>query len=318
MLCAATYFGNVLLQSDRGAGVCALTDVATTVMQVGTTLFQIERETMRFSMILCSGLALATATFASPALADDGGETAPPPALTVNGTATVVSDYRFRGISQTDKNFAIQGSITISHKSGFYASVWGSSVDGYVTAAGDYVNGTNGGQANVELDVIGGFKKTVGGTTFDIGVLYYVYPKTKLTGDPTSSDFVEPYFAVSHTFGIVSAKATVNYAPKQKALALDQGLTGLLPKNDNVYLAGDFAAGIPKTPISVSAHIAHTFGPSWLSIGNGYTDWNLGASYTWKAVTFSAQYVDTDGDFITPSGKNASKAGFVGSIGVSF
>ncbi|OYY71186.1 TorF family putative porin [Sphingomonas sp. 28-63-12] len=264
---------------------------------------------MRLKILALAALTLGTAT---PAFAQD--ETAPPPAFTVNGTATVTSDYRFRGISQTDKNGAIQGSITVTHESGLYASVWASSVDNYVTAAGDYVNGTSAGQASVEMDLIGGFKKTFGGTTFDIGALYYVYPKTKLAGDPTSSDFIEPYFDISHTFGVLTAKATVNYAPKQKALSLNQ----IGPSHDNVYLAGDFSAGIPKTPISLSAHIAHSFGPSWLTIGNGYTDWNLGASYTWKALTFTAQYVDTDGDFITPSGKNASKAGFVGSVTASF
>lgn len=262
---------------------------------------------MRLKILSVAALMLGTA---APALAQE--KTAPPPAITVNGTATVTSDYRFRGISQTDKNFAIQGSITITHESGFYASLWASSVDNYVTAAG--LPNTSGGQASVEMDVIGGFRKTFNGTTFDIGALYYVYPKSKLAGDLTSSDFIEPYFDISHTFGPVTAKATVNYAPRQKALALNQ----IGPKNDNVYLAGDFSGGIPNTPVSLSAHIAHTFGPSWLAIGNGYTDWNLGASYTWKALTFTAQYVDTDGDFITPSGKNASKAGFVGSITASF
>ncbi len=248
-------------------------------------------------------VSLSALMIASPALADD---TAPPPAITINGTATVVSDYRFRGISQTDKNFALQGSLTVSHRSGLYASIWGSSVDDYVTQSG---------QSHQELDLIVGFKKTFGGTTFDIGALYYVYPKTKLAGDGSSSDFIEPYLAVSHTFGPVTAKGTVNYAPKQKALRLDQ-TTG--KSNDNVYLAGDLSAAVPGTPLGLSAHLGHTFGPSWLAIGKEYTDWGLGATLTYKAITFGVQYVDTDGNFITPSGKNASKGGIVGSIGVSF
>jgi len=258
---------------------------------------------MRFSTISLSALMLASA---APAFAQ---ETAPPPALTINGTATVVSDYRFRGISQTDKNFAVQGGLTVTHESGFYISAWGSSVDDYVTFAGT---------GHQELDLIGGFKKTVHGTTFDVGALYYVYPKTHPAGDLSSSDFIEPYFDISHTFGPLTAKATVNYAPKQKALALDQGASGAFKKEDNVYLAGDFSAAIPKTPIGLTAHIGHTWGPSWLSIGKEYTDWGLGATVTYKALTFGLQYVDTDGDFITPSGKNASKAGLVGSVGVSF
>ena len=249
---------------------------------------------------------LAVLMVATPALAD---ETDAPPVITINGTATVVSDYRVRGSSQTDRKFAVQGSLTVSHASGFYATVWGSSVDDYVTASG---------QSNQEIDLIVGFKKTFGGATFDIGALYYVYPKTKLAGDKSSSDFIEPYLAISGTAGPVSAKATVNWAPKQKALALDQGASGLLPSQGNVYIAGDFSAAIPTTPISLTAHIGHTFGPSWLSIGNEYTDWGVGATLTYKALTLGVQYVDTDGDFITPSGKNASKGGVVATLGVSF
>jgi uncharacterized protein (TIGR02001 family) len=259
---------------------------------------------MRTFLGCCGSILALIAT--TPAFAD---ETDPPPAITVNGGATIVSDYRFRGISQTDKNFAVQGSITVSHKSGLYATVWGSSVDDYVTLSG---------QSAQEIDLIVGFKKTFGSATVDIGALYYVYPKTKLAGDRSSSDFIEPYFAVSGTVGPVTAKASIAYAPKQKALALDQGFTGLLPKQDNVYIAGDFSASIPKTPIGLTAHIGHTFGPSWLAIGNEYTDWGLGATVTYKALTFGVQYVDTDGDFITPSGKNASKGGVVFSLGASF
>lgn len=267
---------------------------------------------MRFHTQICGALLLAAT--ATPAFAD---ETDPPKPITISGGATVVSDYRFRGVSQTDKNFAIQGTFTIAHKSGFYATVWGSSVDGYVTAAAD-PNGGSGGTASVELDLIGGYKKTVGGTTFDIGVLYYVYPKTKIAGDLTSSDFVEPYFSVSHTLGPVTGKATVNYAPKQKALALNQ----IGPARDNVYLSTDWSLGVPKTPVSLAAHVGHSFGPSWLATDadgrKGYTDWNLGATYTRKAITFGLQYVETDARFVTPSGKNAASAGVVGSVGVSF
>lgn len=255
---------------------------------------------MRFSVISLGALMLAST---APAMAQD--QTDPAPAITINGSATVVSDYKFRGISQTDGNFAVQGGITISHESGFYIGTWGSSIDDYVTAHGT---------AHQELDLIAGFKKTVGGATFDIGAVYYVYPGTRAEGDPSSSDFIEPYASISYALGPVTAKGTVNYAPKQKALALDQ--RG--PKNDNVYIAGDLSGAIPNTPIGLTAHLGHTFGPSWLSIGKEYTDWSLGATYTYKALTFGVSYVDTDGDFITPSGKNASKGGVLGSIGVSF
>jgi uncharacterized protein (TIGR02001 family) len=256
--------------------------------------------------------ALTLAATATPALADD---TAPPPPITINGTATLISDYRFRGVSQTDRTPAIQGSITVTHESGFYVSVWGSSVDGYVIADG---------RAHQELDFIGGWKKTFkGGTTFDIGALYYVYPHTRFGAfDTTRSDFVEPYVDIAQTLGPVTAKLTANYAPKQKALALDQGATSPIVTHDNLYIAGDLTASIPKTPIGLSAHLGHTFGPSWLATDStgkkGYTDWGAGVTYTWKVLTIGVNYVDTDAKFLSLTGKNVSKGGVLGSIGVAF
>jgi uncharacterized protein (TIGR02001 family) len=251
---------------------------------------------MRTSFGSLLALTLFAAT-ASPALAD---ETDPPPSITVSGGATLVSDYRFRGISQTDKRFAVQGTFTVASKTGLYATVWGSSIDDYV------FNG-----ADQEIDLSVGFKKAFGGTTVDVGVLYYYYPGS----GGITSDFFEPYGSVTYTIGPVSAKASAAYAPKQAALRV---ITGVTEKRDNLYVAGDLSAGIPNTPVTVTAHLGRNFGPSYLSIGKAYTDYSVGASVTRKNLTFGIQYVDTDDNFITPSGRNASKGGLVFSLGASF
>jgi uncharacterized protein (TIGR02001 family) len=236
--------------------------------------------------------ALALAAVATPALAQE----APASDLTVSGNATVVSDYRFRGISQTYKQFALQGGFTVAHSSGFYATVWGSSIDDYVANGSDQ-----------ELDLVAGWSKEFGGATVDVGVLYYYYPGS----GGITSDFFEPYASVKGTFGPVTAKLSAAYAPKQNALSVGAG------KEDNLYVAGDFSAGIPDTPIGVTAHIGHSFGPSYLTIGDEYTDWSIGATYTWEALTFGVSYVDTDKSlFVGP--RNVSKAGVVGTIGVAF
>jgi len=245
---------------------------------------------MKKVMVLACGLA---GTFlAAPAMAEDLGG-----GFSVNGSATVVSDYRFRGISQSDKRIALQGGFSVGHESGVYVSVWGSSIDDYVATGAD-----------AELDFIAGYRHTFGGTTIDAGVLYYYYPGA----GPGNTDFVEPYVSVSHVFGPATAKVTANYAPSQSALTVGNG------NEDNFYLAGDLSVGIPETPVSLWAHIGHSFGPSYLTIGNEYTDWGLGATVVWRNLSFGLAYVDTDGTFITPSGRNASKAGVVGSIGVAF
>jgi len=252
---------------------------------------------MRFTTYAFGALLLATT---APAFADD---TAPPPALSVSGSATIVSDYRFRGLSQSDLKPALQGGITISHESGFYVSTWGSSIDDYIANGSDQ-----------EIDLIAGYSKTLSsGVKLDGGLLYYYYPG----GGHANTDFAEPYLDVSGTLGPVTAKVTANYAWKQRALSLDG-----VHKEDNLYLAGDLSSGIPGTPLSVSAHLGHTFGQSYISVGDGYTDWGLGASYTWKHLTFGLNYVDTDKDaYILDSHahvRNIGRGGVVASVGLSF
>src|SRR3569623_778429 len=121
---------------------------------------------MRLNRLLPALTAAAAAFTGSSACAEDAPP--PPPAFTISGGATLVSDYRFRGISQTDRDVAVQGTATLAHSSGFYVTFWGSSVDDYVTASG---------RAHQELDLIAGFKRSFGPTMIDAGVLYYVNPK---------------------------------------------------------------------------------------------------------------------------------------------
>ena len=243
--------------------------------------------------ILAAATLLSLCSVSAPAIAADLGN-----GFAVNGGATLVSDYRFRGISQTDKRFAIQGTFSVSHASGFYATVWGSSIDDYIANGGD-----------TELDLIFGYKKTFGSTTIDGGVLYYYYPGS----GGANTDFAEPYISVAQAFGPVTAKVTANYAPKQKGLSIGNG------KEDNLYLAGDLSLAVPKTPVSLTAHLGHSYGPSYLTIGKGYTDWSLGASVAVKNLTFGIQYVDTSkhNQFVV-GGRDEASSGIVGSVGVSF
>ena len=125
--------------------------------------------------------ALAFAAIAAPAFAED----APASDFTVTGGATVVTDYRFRGISQTNEKFAVQGTLGVSHASGLYVGVWGSSIDDYVAAGSDQ-----------EIDIYGGYKHSFGAATVDVGVLYYYYPGS----GGVNTDFIEPYASLLISF----------------------------------------------------------------------------------------------------------------------
>ncbi|MBN2970745.1 hypothetical protein JW805_01775 [Roseomonas aeriglobus] len=241
---------------------------------------------MRFPV---TPLALAFSVLATPAFAQD--VTDPPPPVTVSGSVGVVSDYRFRGVSQSDKEVAVQGGITIAHESGFYVGTWGSNLAGW---------GTFGG-ANLELDVIAGYKAPLANGTLDVGVTWYMYP-----GGADETDFFEPYAKLSGTTGPATLTASVFYAPKQNALGLyTRSLTppvaGPGKAWDNLYLAGDAAVAIPTSPVTLKGHIGYSsgnpgLGPNGTSVAptGNYWDWSLGADITWKNLTLNVSYVDTD------------------------
>jgi uncharacterized protein (TIGR02001 family) len=228
--------------------------------------------------------------------AEAAAETAPPPALTVSGSATIASDYRFRGVSQSDQEMAVQGGITIAHESGLYVGTWASNLAGW---------GTFGG-ANMELDLIGGYKaKLADNATLDVGLTWYMYP-----GGADKTDFAEPYAKLTGTTGPATLTAGVAYAPKQQAIGkwYNTGIdaaNGVYndpgAKDDNLYLWGDAAATIPGAPFTLKAHIGHSWGQDGLgpnatavSPTGKYWDWSLGADATYKNLTFNVSYVDTD------------------------
>src|SRR3546814_1443546 len=87
--------------------------------------------------------------------------------VTVTGSVGLVSDYRFRGVSQSDRGMAIQGGITATHESGFYVGTWGSNLGGW---------GRFGG-ANMERDLVAGYPAALGeGNKGDIGLNWDMYP----------------------------------------------------------------------------------------------------------------------------------------------
>jgi hypothetical protein len=251
---------------------------------------------------LCLALVSAPAFAQDPAVPPglpnplSGAETDPPPALTITGSAALLSDYRFRGVSQSDEEVAIQAGVTLNHESGFYAGFWGSNLAGW---------GTFGG-ANIELDLLAGYKfKPSENATLDVGVTYYMYP-----GGADETDFFEPYVKLSGTQGPLTLTAGVAYAPKQQALGRyyftgadaaagvfnDEGDT-----EDNLYLFGDALAAITGTPLTAKAHIGYTegnpgLGPNATSVAptGEYWDWSLGLDATFRNLTLGVAYVDTD------------------------
>jgi uncharacterized protein (TIGR02001 family) len=107
-------------------------------------------------------LATLLALSALPSLAQTA---APAPDYTLAGNLGIFSDYRFRGISQTNKKPAIQGGVDFAMKNGIYLGNWNSNIDANMYSG-----------ANIEMDFYGGWKATFGDFGLDLGGIYYYYP----------------------------------------------------------------------------------------------------------------------------------------------
>jgi uncharacterized protein (TIGR02001 family) len=228
------------------------------------------------------------AFLAAPALAEPHDEAASPAAGTkasVSGGATLLSDYRFRGISRSDGDPALQGQITVSLPNGLYAGGRGTSLKG-VRALG-----------NAELDLYAGYGATIAsGTTIDAGLTYYAFP-----GGAGGSDYAEPYVSLSHTLGPVEATLGAKYAWSQKAIGGE----------DQLYLFGQIEGGIPLTPVTLIAEAG------WQQAGRfgRYWNWSLGGRYAKGPLEAGLRYVDTD---LRAIPGRRSGAGLVASLGVRF
>ena len=242
----------------------------------------------------CAAFLLAgSALAATPAFAQD---TDPPAEISVSGNVALVTDYRFRGVSLSAGDPAIQGGIDVGLPAGFYVGTWASSIDG-----GDVYG-------EMELDLYGGYRKEVmSGVTADVGLLYYAYPTNTDGAGP--ADYFEPYASISGQIGPLNAKAGIAYAWHQDSLGGD----------DNIYAYTNFDAGIPTTPLTVTAHLGYTDGvlaPPFLAGTADRTgfDYSVGASATVLGLGVGISYVGVDG----PSIDGFTDDTIVGTLSFSF
>ena len=234
-----------------------------------------------FKKTLLAG-AVAAAILPLSATAAD----APASPHTITGNAGFFSQYIFRGLTQTDRQPAIQGGFDYSHSSGLYAGTWASNI----SWLRDNFSYSNGGSA--ELDFYGGWKWGFAPDwTLDLGTLYYWYPGDTFPG-ALKGDAWEIYAGLSWKW--LSAKYSYAVNNKNFQFANSDG---------SWYL--DFTATVPLGDFSKSldglSFIAH-WGQQEFKGNTGafnndtcsYKDWKLGLSYALpKDFTVGAFYTDT-------------------------
>ena len=170
---------------------------------------------------------------------------------------------------------AVQGGITASHDSGVYIGTWGSSLDE------DTV-----GYGHTELDIYAGYKTAIGDTvTVDVGAIFYLYPDA----GPGEFDVYEFYAKAGFGLGPATATLGVAYAPSEDSL--DFG-----GPRDNLYLSADLGAGIPDTPVSLSAHLGYTDGALTYTADSNALDWSVGATLALNSnLSVGASYIGAGG-----------------------
>ena len=247
--------------------------------------------------------------FAPAAFAQATPAPAPPPeASPVTANVTVVSDYRFRGISQTNFKPAIQGGFDYAHESGFYIGNWNSSISFY----SDYWAGYGGKvSAPIEMNFYGGFKKELiaPGFASDFGVLQYYYPVAG-TGSVTDATYINPnttelYAAQNFTAGPLTGFVKFSYAVTN---TFGTGTSGsYYPDLTLNYDTGVWGVG-------VNAHVGYQYfaGNSSSGASNSslysYTDWKLGLTKDFGGgLSAAVAYIGTNAkaaNWLSPQGKN--------------
>jgi uncharacterized protein (TIGR02001 family) len=236
-------------------------------------------ESLMHKLILSSAL-LPFAILASPAVAQGDTQAASGPIDVVVSLAGV-SDYRFRGLSLSDKDAAFQPSITVTHESGLYASVWGSNI---AANSGD----------DVEVDLAAGYSAALGDYTVDAGAVYYAYPGA------SSLNYVDILGSVSGKVGPGTVKLFAAYAPKQKHIGSE----------DNFYWGTSGEVPLGESPVTLVGSIGVENG----AFGDHKVDWSAGLNADVKGFTLGASYVDT----ARTGGDRLGKAGVVFSLSKSF
>lgn len=181
--------------------------------------------------------------------------------LPITANISIVSDYAFRGISQSNQRPAIQGGFDYEHSSGLYIGTWASSI--------------SDGSAGLETNLYGGYAFEVGPFGVDVGLLRYYYPGK----DWSAGNTTEAYVGLSWEF----LSFTYSHATTD--------LFGLDKSKGSGYF--DLSASYEiMDGLTLDAHYGYSRIKG--SGNDNYKDWSLGVTKSYGGVDFGLHYTDTD------------------------
>jgi len=208
------------------------------------------------TIVAAGALSLATSTAVSAA---EGG-------LSTSANLGVVTDYKFRGISQTDGSPAIQGGVDLDFGNGIYLGTWASQVD--------FAYGED--ETKFEQDFYGGYGGQLSDTvSYDVGYIYYAYH-----GGSHDEDYQEVYGSVSISDLTLGLAYSDNYWAD----------TGTF-----YYPYAEYSFALPSD-ISLGFHVgANMFDEEgFLFEDDSYIDYSVSVGKEFGGLSLSASLVGTD------------------------
>jgi len=198
---------------------------------------------------------------------------------------SLTSDYRFRGISQSDRNPALQGWVQYDHASGAFANVWASSID---------FNDETTYDSGVEIDLTAGYNFKLGeNTSATAKAVYYWYADADTPPTTTRDyDYWEFIAGVSHDYGKIGVSAELAYSPDtfkegDEAIALTGGVSAPLMEKFLFFTGG----------LEASGHLGYQwYDDNTVATGNypDYLFYDIGFGTSWNQISLDVRWVDTD------------------------
>ncbi|MBU0782281.1 MAG: TorF family putative porin [Gammaproteobacteria bacterium] len=227
-------------------------------------------------LVLVTAIAACTFGAVSTAQAD----------VTTTANANITTDYKFRGISQTNAGPAFQGGFDAAFSNGFYVGNWNSNI-----------NNLGAGSSGLEMDFYGGYAGEFSGIGYDVGALYYFYEGYN-QGTGPDADTLEVYGKLSYA----GAYAKLSVAASDDYFAFTAA-NGSTDQGGSTYLDLGYSFALSEQ-LSLAAHYGlTTFDKDMANLRAGtgtidsYADYSIGATYAISPkYSVTAAYIETDDD----------------------
>lgn len=197
---------------------------------------------------------------------------APAAAVDLSAELGLVSDYRYRGYTLSAGKPAVQGSLTIEHDGGAYASIWSSTID-----EPDF-------DAEVEVDLAAGYWLELSESYgLDLSATYYVYPSE------AGSNYVEASAVLERSAGPTTLRAGFSYVPRQGGTRDESGR-----RHANSYMFAGASYQLTDLPLTLRGEVGHERGFFDEVDRGGKWDWSLGGILAAGKLRLGVSYSGTD------------------------